>query len=212
MGFSLGQRRGHGRNRSGGSQKERRTLSERARGTGTRQGAYLFFVASFSSHCRALKHKGIIKTCIWEAPGFAFKTRRSPRAEHSNERQLCFEASSGASSVPSLATGHCSLPRVLLPLQVFGSTPLQPLPDHVPCAVICFPGSRPPAGNEEARPSLNAGWKPCSAPCISCQKWPVSRSSQVKQWPLGHQVPLVRHYVLQLWARPHPLTALPAPF
>lgn len=64
MGFSLGPRRGHGRNRSGGSQKERRTLSERARGTGTRQGAYLFFVASFSSHCRALKHKGIIKTCI----------------------------------------------------------------------------------------------------------------------------------------------------
>lgn len=209
MCFSLEQRRGHERNHSGGSQKERMTPFERARRRGICRGTYLFFVTSFSSHCRALKHKEIIKTCIWEALGFMFKICKCSRAEHSNKwapallqglvlRELC--------PFP----GHWSL------LSAWRAAPSAGLPVHAAPTpsfshpLCChFPGSRPPAGNEKARPSLNAGSKPCSPPCINCQKWLVLRSSQVKQWPLRHQVPFVRHYVLQMWARPHPLTALP---
>lgn len=106
------------------------------------QGTYLFFVTSFSGHCRALKHKETIKTCMWEALDFMFKICERSRADTAiNEHRLCFGASSWVSSVSSVFTTLCL---VCCSFCRYSFTPS--LSRHL---CYLFSGSCPPAGNQK---------------------------------------------------------------
>lgn len=95
------------------------------------QGTYLFFVTSFSSHCRALKHKEIIKTCTREALGFTRGKYEngSGRSKEPAQHLLCFAAHMEWASRPSLTVALC--PAYAPSLQVFLATGRVSSPDSI---------------------------------------------------------------------------------